>query len=416
MTPHNLTPRDEAVKRCEAVDRLGSICAAAREFDMNERAFSRSLESIKRHYGLEPEYRARLVTKGTSTLTDKHGELIQQWDKTRIAGRDPEEAVHLPDPKKITKVSTLYDQQGRVTQQWVSEKPEDVDREKLWRECAEAMAAELPRAAPVPMPQAVSADLCACYPVSDLHLGMYSWHRETGSDYDIAIAEELLANATEHLIKTAPPCKTAFIPILGDLLHYDSTEAVTPAHRNLLDADGRSQKMVEAGVRALRRFAAVGLEHHGHLHFVFEPGNHDPFSIMFLRILFSALFENEPRVTVDMSPGNFHYFEFGTCLIGTHHGHSAKMDKLPLIMASDRPEAWGRTKHRHWWTGHIHHRKHEDFVGCTVESFRILASPDAYAASHGYRSIRDMQAIILHREHGEVARHTVNPDMFKRAA
>src|SRR6202043_2529255 len=173
------------------------------------------------------------------------------------------------------------------------------------------------------------------------------------------------------------------------------------------DADGRSQKMVEAGVRALRRFAAAGLEHHEHLHFVFEPGNHDPFSIMFLRILFAALFENEPRVTVDMAPGNFHYFEFGACLIGTHHGHSAKMDKLHGIMANDRHEAWGRTKHRAWWTGHVHHEQIKEYPGCTVESFGILAAPDAYAANHGYRSKRSMKAIILHREHGEVARHTV---------
>jgi hypothetical protein len=58
------------------VDRLGSIGAAAREFGLDERAFRRNLESIKKHCGLERGYKARFVTKGTSTLTDAAGALI----------------------------------------------------------------------------------------------------------------------------------------------------------------------------------------------------------------------------------------------------------------------------------------------------------------------------------------------------
>jgi hypothetical protein len=72
---------------------------------------------------------------------------------------------------------------------------------------------------------------------------------------------------------------------------------------------------------------------------------------------------------------------------------------------------WGKTKHRWWLTGHIHHQQVQDFNGCAVESFRILAPPDAWAAQKGYRAARDMKAVILHREFGEVARHTVSADM-----
>lgn len=413
---HNTISHDEAEKRVAAVDRLGSVGAAAREFGRDERAFRRSLDSIKKHYGLEPEYKTRLVTKGTSTLTDANGEVIQEWNLRRIAGRDSEEVTHLPDPKKITKTATLFDQQGRVVQQWVSEKPEDVDREILWRKFAEALAAGLPKAEPELGPKEADADLCACYVISDHHIGMYSWKRETGADYDVHIAESLLDNAISSLVDSAPNSETALVAVLGDLLHFDSNEAVTPAHRNLLDADGRAQKMVEAAVRLLRKIAIRVKRKHKKVRFIFEPGNHDPYSIMFLRVMFSVFFENDPDISVDTAPGNFHYFEFGANLIGTHHGHSAKMDKLPGIMSVDRHEAWGRTKHRTFWTGHVHHEQVKEFPGCTVESFGILAAPDAYAASHGYRSRRSMKAIILHREHGEVARHTVNPDMFRKAA
>jgi len=40
-----------------------------------------------------------------------------------------------------------------------------------------------------------------------------------------------------------------------------------------------------------------------------------------------------------------------------------------------------------------------------VESFRTLAAKDAWQAAQGYRSGRDMYAIVLDAEHGEVERH-----------
>ncbi|MEE8386490.1 MAG: oxidoreductase, partial [Dehalococcoidia bacterium] len=68
---------------------------------------------------------------------------------------------------------------------------------------------------------------------------------------------------------------------------------------------------------------------------------------------------------------------------------------------------------------HIHHSKTQaatsaqDFTGCTVESFRILAASDAWGHQKGYRPLRDMKSITFHEEHGEVSRNTVNPEMFK---
>jgi hypothetical protein len=406
--------REEAEKRCEAVSRLGTYRAAAREFDMNETALRRSLATAEKHYGIKPD--VKLALKGTSILTDASGALIQRWDKTRTAGMDPDDRVHMPDPKTITKISTLYDQQGNVTQQWVAEKPQDAAREKLWREFAAALAADLPRAEPIPVPSYSSTDLCAVYPVGDHHLGMYSWAAETGADYDLDIGEKLLTDSMGHLVASVPQCETALLVVIGDFLHYDSTRAETPLHRNLLDADGRAQKMVQVAVHALRKYINAALQRHPTVRLILEPGNHDPHSMTILSVCMAAIYENEPRLTVDLSPSHFHYFEFGQNLIGTHHGHGVKMDKLPGVMAADQREAWGRTKYHHWLTGHIHHKQFHDFPGCSVESLRILPPIDAYAAQKGYRSARGMSAIVLHREHGEVARHTVNPNMFERAA
>lgn len=353
-----------------------------------------------------------LVVKGTSIFS-KGGVEVGRWDKTRQRGRDDADVVHIPNPRTITKVSTLYDQLGEVTQQWVAEKPEDVQRQAAWAEWAKALAEDLPRALPLAAPVDTNSDLMACYPVGDHHMGMLSWRQETGSSYDIDTGERLLAGAMEYLAGVTPSCDHAAVVFLGDFMHYDSFDNVTPTSRNLLDSDGRFPKMVRASVRAMRRAIETAAARHREVLVIVEIGNHDLASSIFLMEALHNIYENNPRITVDTSPKHFHYFNFGKNLVGVHHGHGAKTAELPMIMAHDRPELWGATTHRYWWTGHIHTQKRFDYQGCSVESFRILAPADAWAANKGYRAERDMKAIVLHREHGEVARYVVNPSMLE---
>jgi len=404
----------------EAVDAIvthGSVAAAARALNVNRSTFeARAIEAKRR--GFNSTLPPRLMMKGQSILRNMAGEEVGRWDKTKLAGRDAADTFQLPDPKKVTKVSTFLDQQGNVAAQWISEKPDDAERERLWQLYAEKIAGDVKRAAPVKAPKGKShSDLLAVYPVGDHHTGMMAWPDETGdAAYDLKIAEQVMRDASVRLIDTCPPCDQALIPFLGDFLHYDSYAAVTPAHRNLLDADGRFPKMVETGVRIVRHVIAAALERHGRVNVIFEGGNHDPATAAFMRILLSCLYENEPRVTVDKTPTGVHYFEWNRVLIGTHHGDKIKGEKLPSIMAHDRPEAWGRTAHRVWFTGHVHHESLKSFPGCKVETMEVLAPLDAYAAGAGYRGHRSMKAIVYHCEYGEVERHTVQPSMFERAA
>lgn len=117
-------------------------------------------------------------------------------------------------------------------------------------------------------------------------------------------------------------------------------------------------------------------------------------------------------MTVDLNPSKFWFHEFGKVLIGATHGDTVKHEALLGVMASDKAEAWGRTKHRYWYTGHVHHQSVREFPGVICESFRTLAAKDAYAAGHGYRAGRDMVCITQHREHGEVERHRVDIGML----
>ncbi|HQT65942.1 MAG TPA: hypothetical protein PLO16_15695 [Acidocella sp.] len=404
----------EVYKRAvDFVDEHGTHAAAARALGMPRETLNSQLARAADLHGLYPKNRH--IIKGVSTLVDADGAVLQEWQKTRLEGRDAKDGTYVPDPKKITKVSTLLDQQGKITQQWVSEKADDQARETLWKVFAEELARDIPRITATPAPKHSHNDLCAIFPVGDHHLGMYSWAPETGADYDLEIGERLLTDAMQQLVISTPRCGQAVIAVIGDFLHYDSTRAETPLHKNLLDADGRSQKMVQVAVRCLRQMVDLSLKAFPNVRLILEPGNHDLHTTTILSICIAAMYEKEPRLSVDLSPAHFHYFEFGKCLIGTHHGHGVKMESLPGVMACDQAEAWGRTTWRHWFTGHIHHKRHHDLPGCSVESLRILPPVDAYAAQKGYRSRRGMNAVVIHKTLGEVARHIVAPEMFDAA-
>jgi hypothetical protein len=76
-------------------------------------------------------------------------------------------------------------------------------------------------------------------------------------------------------------------------------------------------------------------------------GNHDMASSVWLRVMFRALYENEPRVEVIDSELPYYCHQHGKTMLAFHHGHLKKNDQLPLLFASQYPEVWGATTKRY---------------------------------------------------------------------
>jgi hypothetical protein len=420
---------DSQWEKLVALEKYGSLRKAADALGVHNKTISDAKSRVIKkaaQKGYAPEYDLThpvapgMSSKGTSINYDGEGNVKEYWNKSKQEGMDPKDAIHLPDPKTIVKLSTCYDAEGNVMQQWVAEKPDAVAQALAWEEFAKALAEDITPAEEVPVPtRDQHSDYLACYPVGDHHFGMLAWDKETGEDYDLKIAEKRLLNAFGYLSDTMAFAETGLIAFLGDFMHYDGFKPVTPTSGNLLDADSRFPKMAATAVRCMKYMIERALVLHKNVHVIVEIGNHDLSSSIFLMICLDTLYADNPRVTIDTSPMHFHYYKFGKTLIGTHHGHGAKMAALPIIMANDQPQWWADTEHRYWWTGHVHHSQTQaamsakDYVGCTVESFRVLATMDAWAHQSGYRSKQDMKGILINKEHGEMSRLTVNPAMFE---
>lgn len=327
--------------------------------------------------------------------------------KDRLATEQAGRPVYI-----VTGRSTLRNRDGEVVAEWTKESLDQKAAEEARQAAFRALAAKLPRAAPVRAPRAANDDLATVYTLTDAHVGMLAWHREGGADWDLNIAEQTIVGCFAEAIKSAPNAELAIFNQLGDLLHYDSLQAVTPTSGHILDSDGRFTKMVESAVRILRRIINMLLEKHPRIHVIMAEGNHDMASSVWLRTMFAALYENEPRVTVDDSALPYYCIQHGETMLAFHHSHLRRIEQLRGVIAATFAVVWGATRKRYIHTGDKHHSAEKDEMGAKLIQHPTLAARDAYAARGGWHSERYMSAITYHKRFGEVGRVTISPEML----
>jgi hypothetical protein len=321
----------------------------------------------------------------------------------------------VPDGFLVKGVSTYYDRDGKPSGQWVKSTADRERMEELMREAFAAMAEDLPRVEPIPAPAITQERLANVYTLTDSHVGMLAWSRENldpNGDWDLKIAERTLAGCFEHMVNASPPAKVGIVAQLGDWLHSDGLEAVTPTSRHLLDQDGRFPKVVAAAIRILRRIVNFALAKHEKVVVLLAEGNHDLASSVWLRAMFSALYEHEPRVQVIDSEMPYYVYQHGKTMLAWHHGHLRKNDQLPILFAAQFPAIWGATTKRYAHTGHRHHVEEKEHSGITVIQHSTLAARDAYASRGGWHSERQCTAITYHEDFGQVSRVTITPEML----
>jgi hypothetical protein len=369
------------------------------------------MEAVEHHGGMRAAAKALGLAK--STITQAYAAVKV---KAALQGYSPEHDMTRPiGPGQMPRgYSTLYRRgEAEPVVQWVKTTIDEEARDAMIRAAVAALAEDCKGLSPmVRAPDVAEVDLLAVYPLGDPHFGMYAWAQEAGENFDLDIARKLTLGAVDRLVQAAPPAQVAILLPLGDVFHMDDQSNQTPAHRHQLDADGRFVKVLGVGIQTFRHAVLRCLEKHERVIVRFVPGNHDPHAIWALAYSIAAYFENEPRVTVDLSPAAHWFYRFGSVLIGATHGDKTKHRDLLGVMAADRPEDWGVTRHRYFYTGHVHSQNVTEVPGLVCESFRTLAARDAYASGAGYRAGRDMRLIVHHRDHGEVERHRCDVGMI----
>lgn len=367
-----------------AVEKHGSNAKAANALGVGRRTLDKSMKALK-------------------ATAAKRSPQVHDYTKT------------VPEGFAIRGVSQYINAEGKVSGQWVKTSQDAQAQAVALKAAVEAMCEDLPKMGAVIPPLGTYANLCNVYTLTDSHVGMLAWNAETHSgDWDLAIAEANLTQCFEQMVRSSPAAGTCVIAQLGDFLHYDSAvSSVTPLHGHILDADGRMPKMVKTAIRIMRRVIDFALLKHSKVVLLMAEGNHDISSSVWLRAMFQALYENEPRIEVIDSELPYYTYQHGLTMLAWHHGHLSKNEQLPMLFAAQFPLVWGGTTKRYVHTGHRHHT-HEftkELSGMTVTQHPTLAARDAYASRGGWMAERQVSSFTYSDKYGQVAKNTVTPEM-----
>ena len=331
-------------------------------------------------------------------------------------GYNPEHDLShpVPEPFYVKKYTQSYDGEGKVKQTWIQGAIDKEDQLKMIEASMDSLSKDIPRLKPVKKPKTTKKGLLNVYTITDVHLGMLAWHKEGGDDWDLNIAKTILLDAFSEMISSSPNAEKCIINQLGDFLHSDSILPITPTAGHILDQDTRYDKLVEVAITLLRQLVDMCLATHDSVHLICAEGNHDLSGSSWLRHCFNALYEKDPRVTVEISPSPYYVYEHGDTMLGFHHGHKKKLTALPQLFATKFYSEWGRCKYRYGHSGHYHHEKvisvSED-NGMKWTQHPTLAAKDAYSSRGGYFSERACISITYSDKTGEKSSIYVRPEL-----
>jgi len=225
---------------------------------------------------------------------------------------------------------------------------------------------------------------------ADIHIGKYANELETGEQYDCETAVVRVLEGIEGLIQKSKgfDIDRVLFCVGNDVLHIDNVYNTTTKGTHQ-DTDGKWWEHYEIAlmlyvkcIETLRHIAPVDVIH--------SMSNHDYQSGFHLAHTLKSWFRKTKDVSFDITVANRKYYKYGNNLIGLEHGDGAKMDKLPLLMAQEKPEMWSKSKFRYWYLHHIHHKvKHKwldakDYIGVTVEYMRSPSSADSWHSRKGF--------------------------------
>ena len=255
----------------------------------------------------------------------------------------------------------------------------------LLKEVAPLGLASIPRT-PITDPHLMEIGL------HDMHFAKLCYGVETGTNYDLRIAEAEMRNAIDEMVGRAQwyNVERIVIPAGSDAFHYNSEDKMTANFTPMAtSADDRMQKgfrvlcrCYQYGVEQLRKLAPVEV--------IYIAGNHDRIVAMFLTEWLAAKFDHDTEVKILNSPTHRKYISYGPTLLGYTHGDEVAADKLPGLMAQEVPELWSKSKFRSWRTGHFHKKKSTRFIegdthnGVQVYVFPSLCGTDSWHYRKGF--------------------------------
>ena len=244
--------------------------------------------------------------------------------------------------------------------------------------------------------------------IPDLHLDKLGWGKETGKDWDIKISSAAFLITINDLISKSSvyDVERILFVVGNDLFNADNPENTT-THGTKQIVDGRWKKTFPIArklmIRAIDMLALIAP-----VDVMIVTGNHDEQRTFYLGDALECWYHNNVNVKVDNSPKKRKYYDYGNTLIGYTHGKDEKVDRLPMILATEAKDKFAKTDHHEWHLGDKHHKKDikftptEEVDGVIIRFLSSLTALDEWHYSKGYLAKQAGQGFIYDKKNGWV--------------
>ena len=248
----------------------------------------------------------------------------------------------------------------------------------------------------------------------DIHFGRLSWNEESGEDYDIKIAYEVVNRAIDKLLSYTRIFEVDKIlfPIGQDWYNVNSKDNTT-VNGTIQNEDTRGKKTYKKGrqlaMELINKCASIAPTD-----VIIIPGNHDEEKVFYMGDALEIAYENNPNVTVNNNAVSRKYYLYGKVLLGFTHGCDIKTSKVPMLMPIEAKEMWAQATYREWHMGHIHNKldmrvEADEDSGILMRRLRSIAADDAWTFNKGFKSLRAAEAFVWHPENGLIGQFTTIP-------
>lgn len=230
----------------------------------------------------------------------------------------------------------------------------------------------------------------------DIHYGALAWAAETGQDYDVNIASEIMAYATDQIVERTKyrDIDHYLLPIGNDYMHLNDVSETTPRNGNKLDVDSRLPGIITKAEEALF-YLVDELKKVAPVKLIWIPGNHDPQTSYFILRTLHGWYRKDEMVNVDTSPKPRKVLSYGPNMLAFMHGcniSKSRKKELPNIIMQEALDAdcLEKDQYREIHMGHRHTKGELSFKGTSshgsfvIRSIPSIAGTDFWHFSNAY--------------------------------
>lgn len=238
--------------------------------------------------------------------------------------------------------------------------------------------------------------------LADYHLDKMGIEGETLEERAtrfISTAHELITKASNAYSNIQ---EIVFV-VGNDFFNSDGWNNGTTVHQNIQDNNSLWDRAYETGFDILVQTITMLMGYAPKVKVIVVPGNHAKVKEFYLGHALQAYFRQEPRLEFDRksTPRKIHIY--GNTLIGYHHGN-CKIDQLPLLMATEFYEAWGKCKYKEIHVGDKHFMMEKEIHGVRIKQIPAMSPTDRWHDENNYiGNIRAAVASIYDYHKGKIA-------------